>query len=82
MTKRYCFCQDDESHHYLLPVELQDGFYELRGAISQAEFDSDARWELEDRFEDKFSEYRLAVSLWNVTFSNPQIDGEDVVAYD
>ena len=63
MAGKYFLSQDDDSHWYLIPVELRAEFAAAR------EKGGDDDWE---KFIDKFDQYRLSGGPGSYTFEKPE----------
>lgn len=62
--KRYCFRRDEDSHVYLVPLELAESFdTECELAYSEDEYET---------FEEKFGQYRIGAGPYNYSFIDPQ----------
>lgn len=63
-NQKFCFRKDEDSHLYLLPLELAKSFEkECAKAYKNDDFDD---------FNDKFEQYRTGSSIQNYSFENPE----------
>lgn len=61
--QKFCFVKDEDSHLYLIPLELKSKFEELCSlSYKNDEFDD---------FESLFVKYMKGTSLSNFSFENP-----------
>lgn len=63
-NKRFCFVKDEDSHLYLLPLELKDKFEK----VCEESYQSDEF----DEFENLFSQYRQGSNISSFSFSDPK----------
>jgi hypothetical protein len=62
--QKFCFVKDDDSHLYLIPLDLKSKFDELCSlAYETDEFDD---------FESLFKKYMKGTGLSNFSFENPE----------
>lgn len=63
-NKKYCFRKDEDSHLYLIPLELSKEFdKKMTKAYKEDEF---------DEFNDQFDKYRKGTSVESFSFENPE----------
>lgn len=63
-SQKFCFVKDEDSHLYLIPLELKSKFVELcEFAYKTDDF---------DEFESLFGKYMKGTSISNFSFENPE----------